>query len=69
MLEGFILILLIGLSCIGSVALVFGIIYYYTEVIQPKNYEKENAKRNTEREKRTHEEIDRVIDEALRANY
>ena len=63
MLESFVIIILIALASIGSITLTLAAAYYYTEIIQPKRYEKEK-----EREKRTHEEIDRVIDEALRAN-
>ena len=45
------------------------VLIVFTMLLTTSLYSRENAKRNTEREKRTHEEIDRVIDEALRADY
>jgi hypothetical protein len=66
MIEGFVLIILIALAAIGSITLVFAIVYYYTEVTQPKRYEKENIKAETERAQREHEDIDSLIAEALR---
>jgi uncharacterized protein YpmB len=69
MLEGLTLIVLIALAAIGSITLVFASIYYYNEVVKPLKNEKEKAKAEAQRTQAEYEEADRVINEALRADY